>query len=138
MRASHRPVFVTSRAFRPIDKVLVAYDGGRSAMKAVDHIARSSLFSALAVTIVTVGPETSEASAGLVDAKARLDAAGIETDTRMVPGQPETEPAGLKERDGVGSVVMGAYGHSRIRALVIGSTTTEMVRTCAVPVLLMR
>jgi len=33
---------------------------------------------------------------------------------------------------------MGAYGHSRIRNLVIGSTTTEMLRSCTVPVMLFR
>jgi nucleotide-binding universal stress UspA family protein len=33
---------------------------------------------------------------------------------------------------------MGAYGHSRIRNLMIGSTTTAMIRTCKVPVVLMR
>src|SRR6056297_907534 len=65
VRAAHRPVFVASRAFKPIDSVLVAYDGGRSAMKAVDHIARSSLFAGLAVTVVTVGVETREATKGL-------------------------------------------------------------------------
>ena len=43
-------VCLAARAFRPIEKVLVAYDGGRSAMKAVDHIARSPLFAGLDVT----------------------------------------------------------------------------------------
>jgi len=32
--------------------------------------------------------------------------------------------------------VMGAYGHSR--SLIIGSTTTAMIRACKVPVVLMR
>jgi nucleotide-binding universal stress UspA family protein len=31
-------------------------------------------------------------------------------------------------------LVMGAYGHSRIRSLIIGSTTTQMIRSCKVPV----
>jgi nucleotide-binding universal stress UspA family protein len=35
-------------------------------------------------------------------------------------------------------VVMGAYGHSRIRTLIIGSTTTEMIRSCKVPIVLVR
>jgi nucleotide-binding universal stress UspA family protein len=35
-----------------------------------------------------------------------------------------------------GLLVMGAFGHSRIRSFVIGSTTTEMVRSCQVPVLM--
>ena len=138
VRAAHRPVFVASRAFAPIESVLVAHDGGRSAMKAVDHIARSPLFAGLAVTVVTVGPETPETRKGLADARAVLKGAGIAAETRVVPGQPETELGRMVEEEGFGMVVMGAYGHSRIRSLVIGSTTTEMVRSCRVPVVLMR
>ncbi len=138
VRASHRPVFVAARAFEPIKSVLVAFDGGASSMKAVDHISRSALFAGLAVTVVTVGTETPEIKKGLADAKALLKAAGIEAETRVVPGQPETELGKLVEEEGFGMVVMGAYGHSRIRSLVIGSTTTEMVRSCKVPVVLMR
>jgi nucleotide-binding universal stress UspA family protein len=138
VRAAHRPVFVAARAFRPIESVLVAYDGGASAMKAVDHIARSPLFQGLAVTVVTVGSETPAIRKGLEDAKALLKAAGIEAQTRVVLGQPETELGKMVDEEGFGMVVMGAYGHSRIRSLVIGSTTTEMVRSCKVPVVLMR
>ena len=138
VRAAHRPVFVAARAFKPRKTVLVAYDGGASAMKAVDHIARSPLFADLSVTVVSVGADTPETSKGLSDAKAVLNAAGIEAETRVVPGQPETELGKMVEDEGFGMVVMGAYGHSRIRSLVIGSTTTEMVRSCKVPVVLMR
>ncbi len=138
VRTAHRPVFVASRAFQPIGSVLVAYDGGTSSMKAVDHIARSPLFAGLAVTVVTVGSETPEIRKGLEDAKALLKAAGMDAQTRVLSGQPETELGKLVEDESFGLVVMGAYGHSRIRSLVIGSTTTEMVRSCKVPVVLMR
>ena len=138
VRAARRPVFVASRAFEPIETVLVAYDGGRSAMKAVDHIARSPLFAGLAITIVTVGSETADVKKGLSDAQALLKAAGIQAETRIIPGQPETELGKLVDQERFGMVVMGAYGHSRIRSLVIGSTTTEMVRSCKVPVVLLR
>jgi len=33
-------------------------------------------------------------------------------------------------------LVMGAYGHSRIRQFILGSTTSEMVRICEIPVLM--
>jgi nucleotide-binding universal stress UspA family protein len=33
---------------------------------------------------------------------------------------------------------MGAYGHSRVRSLIIGSTTTGMVRSCKIPIALCR
>lgn len=138
VRAAHRPVFVAARAFRPIESVLLAYDGGRSAMKAADHMARSPLFEGLVVTVVTVGAQTPDARKGLADVEALLKAAGIAAETRILPGQPETELGRLVEEEGFGLVVMGAYGHSRIRRLVIGSTTTEMVRSCKVPVVLLR
>jgi len=42
-------------------------------------------------------------------------------------------------RQGQGDLlVMGAYGHSRIRDLIVGSTTTAMIRTGKVPALLFR
>jgi nucleotide-binding universal stress UspA family protein len=138
VRASHKPVFVASRAFRPIAKVLVAYDGGTSAMKAVDHIARSPLFQGLEVHVVTVGPTAPEVTKGLEDAKALLKAAGLTANTSILPGQPETALGKLVDEAGFDMLVMGAYGHSRIRSLIIGSTTTAMIRSCKVPVVLMR
>lgn len=138
VRASHKPVFVASRAFKPISKVLVAYDGGASAMKAVDHIARSPLFQGLAVHVVTVGNASPKVTKGLADAKAMLKAAGIEAETSVLPGQPETALSKLVEEAQFDMLVMGAYGHSRIRSLIIGSTTTAMIRACKVPVVLMR
>jgi len=138
IRASHKPVFVASRSFKPISKVLVAYDGGASAMKAVDLIARSPLFQGLAVHVVTVGNASPEVTQGLADAKALLNASGIDAETSVLPGQPETALAKLVEEAQFDMLVMGAYGHSRIRTLIIGSTTTAMIRACKVPVVLIR
>jgi nucleotide-binding universal stress UspA family protein len=138
IRASHKPVFVASRAFKPITKVLVAYDGGASAMKAVDHIARSPLFQGLSIHVVTVGTATPQIKKGLENAKAMLRAAGLEAQDSVLSGQPETALAKLVEDAQFDLLVMGAYGHSRIRTLIIGSTTTAMIRSCKVPVVLMR
>ncbi len=138
VRTSTRPVFVASRAFKPIARVLVAYDGGASAMKAVDHIARSPLFQGLSIHVVTIGTASAEVEKGLANAKAMLKAAGLEAETSVLPGQPEKTLADLVDTEGFDMLVMGAYGHSRIRSLVIGSTTTAMIRACKVPVVLMR
>ena len=67
-----------------------------------------------------------------------LTAPGIEAETSVLPGQPETALAKLVEEAQFDLLVMGAYGHSRIRSLIIGSTTTAMIRACKVPVVLMR
>ncbi len=138
VRNARKPVLVASRAFRPIQKVLVAFDGGTSAQKAIDHIARSPVFQGLEVHVVTVGNATPEVSKGLENARAMLGAAGITAETLVLPGQPETALARLVEEASFDMLVMGAYGHSRIRSLIIGSTTTAMIRACKVPLVLMR
>jgi nucleotide-binding universal stress UspA family protein len=138
VRASHRPILVAARAFRPVSKVLVAWDGGPSAIRAVDHIARSALYQGLAVTVATVGSASETARKGLEDACAMLAAAGLDAGTEILSGQPETALGELVERAPYDLLVMGAYGHSRIRSLIIGSTTTAMLRSCKVPVVLVR
>lgn len=137
-RAAKKPVFVAARTFRPINRVLVAYDGGVSAMKAVDHIARNSLFSGLDITVLAAGPESPETRKRLVDARATLQAGGHDAKTELASGQPETVITEKVERDGIDLLIMGAYGHSRVRSLIIGSTTTEMIRSCKIPILLFR
>ena len=138
VRAAHKPVMVAARSFQPVSKVLVAYDGGVSAMKAVDQIARTPLFIGLPVTIVMVGAESPASHKSLADAAALIKAAGLAVETRLLAGQPEAVLGKLVEDEGFSLLVMGAYGHSRIRTLIIGSTTTELIRSCKVPVLLVR
>ncbi len=138
VRASHKPILVAARAFKPIARVLIAYDGGPSAIKAVAHVAQDPIYAGLALHLVSVGKPTAEVSAGLKDAQALLKAAGRPAETSLLSGQPEAVLAKLVEDEKYDLLVMGAYGHSRLRGLVIGSTTTEMIRSCKVPVVLVR
>ncbi|WP_071673722.1 universal stress protein [Nioella nitratireducens] len=138
VRSSIKPVLVASRAFQPVKKLLVAFDGGSSALKAVDHIARSDLFAGLDIHLLTVGSETTEAKRAIEGAAALLKGAGYDVTAEIAPGQPEQVIADRAEAHDFDLLIMGAYGHSRIRNLFIGSTTTEMIRACKVPVLLFR
>ena len=138
VRASSKPVFVAARAFRPIERILIAYDGGPSCEKAVDTVTQSPLFAGLQCRLVTVGPETDETRARLHDATARLEAAGFTVEATGTNGDPEAVISQIVETDAIDLLVMGAYGHSRIRSLIIGSTTEAMLRSCKVPVMLFR
>lgn len=137
VRASQVPVFVASRAFRPIGTVLVAYDGSPSASKAIDSMSKSAVFEGLRITLLHVGG-AAQIGTRLDDAVARLAAAGLTADARIVDGEPDEALGAIVEAEGHDLLVMGAYGHSRIRSLVIGSTTTAMVQSVRIPVLLYR
>ena len=44
VRASHKPCLVTSRAFKAVERILFAHDGGKSCQKALEFLATSSAF----------------------------------------------------------------------------------------------
>ncbi|MBK8476235.1 MAG: universal stress protein [Opitutaceae bacterium] len=140
VRASHQPCFVTSRSFAPIERLLLAYDGGRSCRKALQYLTESKTFRGLEVHVVIVSPRAGEeASLGyLREAETALSAAGFSPHCQMLHGVTEDEIAAYVAAHGINCLIMGAYGHTRIRQFVIGSTTTAMMRQCRVPVLLFR
>jgi nucleotide-binding universal stress UspA family protein len=138
VRVSRKPVMVASRAFKPVRRFLIAFDGGPSVMKAVNHIAAGALFPGLPCHMVMAGKESADARAKLGAAADILRRAGYEVELHIEPGQPDEVIARHAEADHIDLLVMGAYGHSRVRSFIIGSTTTEMVRSVLIPVMLFR
>ncbi|MFP4520420.1 MAG: universal stress protein [Oceanicaulis sp.] len=138
VRAAHRPVLVASRAFKQPSHAVIAFDGGASAGKAVSHIADGKLFSDVRLTLLHAGRREDGLEAEMEAAAQILADAGRQVEMVFTPGEPEKVIASHVAGTGADLLVMGAYGHSRIRTLIIGSTTTEMVRACKVPVMLFR
>jgi nucleotide-binding universal stress UspA family protein len=140
VRASHKPCFVTSRAFKAVERILFAYDGSRSCQKALEFMATTSALRDLELHVVTVASPNEEEAAlkTLQAAEGVLRAAGCTPKTQMLVGAADNEISAYVEGCGINLLIMGAYGHSRIRQLIIGSTTTSMIRRCKVPVLMFR
>lgn len=138
VRSARKPVLVASRAFRPVKKVLVAFDGGASSLKAVEHIASSPVFADLTIDLAMAGNANSNAQTALEEAVLRLCAGGLDARSSILEGAADTALSAKIEAEGHDMLVMGAYGHSRIRSMIIGSTTTQMLIACKVPVLLFR
>lgn len=138
IRSATVPVFVAAREFRPIEKVLIAYDGSASADRAVQRMAQSPVFEGLTAVLVYAGADTPAVRSQMNAAQSRLAAGGLQASIAIEPGEPETALERKIAAEGFDLLVMGAYGHSRLRNLIIGSTTTAMIRACKVPVLLYR
>ncbi|MCK8462836.1 universal stress protein [Aliiroseovarius sp. S1339] len=138
VRTSTVPVFVASREFKPITKVLVAYDGSASAKVAIERMSTSPVFEDLDVCVLCIGQEQASAQMIAEEAVTKLKAANISASPRIAVGEPDEVLAKLVADEGFNLLVMGAYGHSRIRQLIIGSTTTAMIQTVKIPVLLYR
>jgi nucleotide-binding universal stress UspA family protein len=138
VRTSTKPILVASRAFQPIQRFLIAFDGGPSVMKAINHIATGKLFVGLEGHLVTAGRDTPEARGKLESAANVLRNAGYTVHIHIEDGEPEKVIATHADADHIDLLIMGAYGHSRIRSLFIGSTTAEMMRSVRRAVMLFR
>jgi nucleotide-binding universal stress UspA family protein len=137
VRAVHRPVLVAARAFTAPKKFLIAFDGSATTRRCVEIICASPLFKGVACDLLMVGDSRSEPE-GLEWAREQLSDAGFAVDAHVVAGTADAVIARHVQEKAIDLIVMGAYGHSRIRSLILGSTTTQILRTCPVPVLLLR
>lgn len=62
----------------------------------------------------------------------------IDPAATQVAGEPQQVQPELVKRQTPALLVMGAFGHSRLRQLLVGSTTTSLLRLSDVPVLILR
>ena len=139
IRAVQRPVLVaTAAAFVAPERFVIAYDASTTARKTIDMVAASPLLRGLPALVALVGPDTPAAQQALHDARQVLLDAGFAATTTLLPGEPEQALPALLKTQGASLLVMGAYGHSRIRQLIVGSTTTALLRLSEVPVLILR
>lgn len=139
IRNVRQPVMVmTTPEFTPPEGFVVAFDGSTTARRAVEAVARSPLLRGMPGLLAMAGEPTPEMLEQLHGAQAQLQQAGFAIDTRVVPGLPEEALPALLQSLGNMLLVLGAYGHSRIRQLIVGSTTTALLRLCSVPVVVSR
>lgn len=138
VRTLHRPILMVTGSFKRPEKVMLAFDGSKTTRKGVEMLARSPLFDAIPVHVVIVGAETGDHRSQLDWALKTLREAGHEAEGAIRAGEVEATLRAYQEEQDIDLLVMGAYGHSRIRHLLVGSTTTEMLRKATIPVLLLR
>lgn len=139
VRSSSKPCLVTPQTFSPIERLLVAYDGSPTGKRVLNFLADSaSGFKDIEIHLLTVAKPDSARSQELADAQAKLQQAGLTLTASVLPGDPEQVIAQYIEQHQISLLLMGAYGHRRIRHLVIGSTTVQLLRSTQIPMLLFR
>lgn len=137
IRAMHRPVLVVNREFsHPPTRCMLAYDGSEAARKALDMVARSPLYRDMECHLVHVSRD--EQSPLLDEPAALLRESGINVVTASLHGDVEKQLADYQRQHDIELIVMGAFGHSRLREILFGSVTHRMLANAEVPLLLLR
>jgi nucleotide-binding universal stress UspA family protein len=121
-------------------RILVAWKPGREATRAV-HDALPLLERADAVTVLVIDPEEDRAHGEEpgADIARHLARHGVKVEVEQtVSGETKVADVMLSRAADLGSdlIVMGAYGHSRMREFVLGGVTREILQHMTVPVLL--
>ena len=139
VRSSTKPCLVTPQTFVPIKRLLIAYDGSPTGKRALNFLIDSAPgFKDIEIHLLTVAKSDSAKPQYLAEAQNSLLQAGFNLTANSLSGDPEKVIGNYIEQNQISLLLMGAYGHNRIRHLVIGSTTVQLLRSVQVPVLLFR
>ncbi|MBI1849568.1 MAG: universal stress protein [Planctomycetes bacterium] len=138
VRASARPILVTPKKYRDITRAVVAYDGSQHSRQALQLAAEIARRTNLHFTVLTVDGGHATEDALRAEIATRIGPTVPAHEVAVRSGDPHRAILDVAERLDCQMIVMGAYGHSRIRELIIGSTTEQVLRSARIPVLLTR
>jgi nucleotide-binding universal stress UspA family protein len=142
--ASGRPVLIVPYAghFHNVGRrVLIAWNATREAARALSD-AMPLLTSAELVTVLTIDPREGPRAHGELpgaDIALHLARHGVKAqiERTVSAGLPVGEVLLSRAADlGVDLIAMGAYGHSRVREMLLGGATRSVLRSMTVPVLM--
>ncbi len=123
------------------ERVLVAWNASAAAVRAVND-ALPILARAKKVTILAVNPEEGSQGHGEVpgaDIALHLARHGIAAEASHIHADDIDVGDMILSRasdEGVDLIVMGAYGHARLREMVLGGATRDLLAHMTVPVLM--
>ena len=138
-RRCPKPVLVTPLQFAEVKHPVLAYDGSARAATAMQYAAELCAVLKLPLTVLTVNRDEEQGRRILSEAASYLQPYNIETKLELqeTGNAPERISNFIRERDH-DLLFIGAYGHSRIIEMVLGSTTEYVLRNADCPVFLYR
>lgn len=138
VRSARNPVMVAARAWKPINRFVIAYDGSPSTQRAIDYVINQPLLQGLECHLLFAGADNVSNRSTLSAAEQKLKSGGFTVTSHLQKGAADEVIAQYVKQAEIELLLMGAYGHSKIRTLIIGSTTSSMLRSCLIPVLMFR
>lgn len=138
IRSVHRPILLVPDEFSAPKSAMLAFDGSPTAFKGVELLAGSPVLKGMPLHLVMVGPDTNDRWEQLKKAEKMLADLGSEITLAIRAGDVEPTLHAYQEEHDIDLLVMGAYGHSRIRQFLVGSTTTTMLKTAEKPLVILR
>jgi len=138
VRSLHKPILTVTEDFVEPRRVMIAFDGGIVTRRGAEMVAGSPLFKGLPVHLLMSGKERQDAPKQLDWARNLLQSAAFDVTAALVPGDAESIIAKTVSELAIDILIMGAYSHSPWRSMLVGSKTTDLLRSAKIPTLLLR
>lgn len=137
LRASPRPVVAAADSAPAGNSVVVAYDGSLQAARTLYSFVATGLADKCSIHVVSVDETPLVAAKTGNRAVEYLDSHGIRATLSADSSDDVAERIMNVARDvSAGLIVLGAYGQPRYREFLLGSVTSTMLNTCAIPLFL--
>jgi nucleotide-binding universal stress UspA family protein len=136
VRQCGTPVLLAESAPRPIKKMMVMFDGSTPAERALKLAADVAAHVSAEIRVFTVEDDLEKGAAVQREATMYLDSLGLTASYVLEPGRAAKVAISLLQDDPVDLVVAGMQGHSALHDLILGSTAEHVMRSVALPVLL--
>ncbi len=136
VRRASTPVLVTGHDTPGRDSFILAYDGSTHAKAALKVGVAIAEQEKRMMHLLVVGDKG--ANQWLEEAQEYLQSHEIALDCIQKSGDPGEVITAYARECSAGLIVMGAYGHSKLRELVLGSATSYTINHAPCPVLLVR
>ncbi len=138
VRRSLTPCLVTPEQFRPLRRILAAYDGSGHAGRALQTAVSLAQALSAELTVLTVGDDADETRLIVGEARKRLAAYEMPITPVSRAGKPEIEILAEATEREADLLVTGTHGHGRIRELLLGGITHHLLTNAELPLLMVR
>jgi len=136
VRNSGKPVLITPETFLEIESMGLAYDGSDPAAKALKLSLELSEQAAWPLTVVVISPDAQKSVALSTEIENIVETQSADCAVIILEGKEGVEIIKFIKEGSVELMVMGAYGNNRLRELLLGSTTSFVLRKSHIPILL--
>lgn len=131
------PLMIVDKQYRGIKSVTCAYDRSEYSNQALKLSAYLAGALKLSLEVINVNDDEQDRQVILNEAKNYLSPYQLSTKYRAEGGDPGEQLIRITNEILEPTVlVMGSYGHSRIREAILGSTTVQVMRKAAKPIIL--
>lgn len=139
LHKSSLPIMVCTKDNFIGTNLLASYDGGKHSLKALTYAIELALKFKTRLNVLTISEDEEKAGKMGGEAVKQARFMGLEdVNLIKVPYNPVGSILGEAHRMEINLMFIGAFGHSGLRELVLGSTTLEVLRQAQCPVMVCR